>query len=182
MRMGAKISSKMALVRPGTARHSWILRLPAAARQFELQGPPPGRSGEVPNAAARIGCINPGMTTERIMHSRHIVLADCVLGWMAVSARALGGQDVSALQVRDAGVGWLPGNLPAGGYITLVNTGDQPMSLIAASCPDYADVSLHRSRNDAGTSQMMPVHKITVAPHSSLAFAAHGYHLMLSHP
>jgi len=131
---------------------------------------------------ARIGCINPGMTTERIMHSRHIVLAACVLGWMAVSARALGAQDVFALQVRDAWVRWLPGNLPAGGYITLVNTGDQPMSLIAASCPDYADVSLHRSRNVAGTSQMMPVHKITVAPHSSLAFAAHGYHLMLSHP
>ena len=115
------------------------------------------------------------------MHSRHIVLAACVLGWMAVSARALGAQEVSALQVRDAWVRWLPGNLPAGGYITLINSGDQSMSLIAASSPDYADVSLHRSRNVAGTSQMIPVDNITVAPHSSLAFATQGYHLMLSH-
>jgi len=122
------------------------------------------------------------MTTERIMHARHIVLAACVLGWMAVSAGALGAQDVSVPQVTDAWIRWLPGDLPAGGYITLVNTGDRPASLIAASCPDYADVSLHRSRNVAGTSQMMPVHEITVAPHSSLSFAAQGYHLMLAHP
>ncbi len=116
------------------------------------------------------------------MHSRHIVVAACVLGWMGASARALGAQEVSALQVRDAWVRWLPGNLPAGGYITLVNTGDQPTSLIAASCPDYAQVSLHRSRTVAGTSQMIAVHKVTVAPHSSLVFAAQGYHLMLAHP
>jgi periplasmic copper chaperone A len=122
------------------------------------------------------------MTMERIMHARHIVLAACVLGWMAVSARALGAQDASALQVTDAWIRWLPGDLPAGGYITLINTGDRPASLIAASCPDYADVSLHRSRNVAGTSQMIAVHEVTVAPHSSLSFAAQGYHLMLAHP
>ncbi|MFI4865529.1 MAG: copper chaperone PCu(A)C [Steroidobacterales bacterium] len=116
------------------------------------------------------------------MHARHIVLAACVLGWMAVSARVLGAQDAAVPQVTDAWIRWLPGDLPAGGYLTLINTGDRPVSLIAASCPDYADVSLHRSRNVAGTSQMMPVHDITVAPHSSLSFAAQGYHLMLAHP
>jgi periplasmic copper chaperone A len=122
------------------------------------------------------------MTTERIMHARHIVLAACVLGWMAASGWALGAQDASVPQVTDAWIRWLPGDLPAGGYVTLTNTGDRPASLIAASCPDYADVSLHRSRNVAGTSQMIAVHEITVAPHSSLSFAAQGYHLMLAHP
>jgi periplasmic copper chaperone A len=116
------------------------------------------------------------------MHARHIVLAACVLGWMAVSARALGAPDVPVPQVTDAWIRWLPGDLPAGGYLTLINTGDRPASLIAASCPDYADVSLHRSRNMAGTSQMIAVHEVTVAPHSSLSFAAQGYHLMLAHP
>ncbi|HEY4972188.1 MAG TPA: copper chaperone PCu(A)C [Steroidobacteraceae bacterium] len=116
------------------------------------------------------------------MHSRHIVLAARVLVWMSVSAGALGAPPASAVQVRDAWVRWLPGNLPAGGYLTLVNSGDQPSSLIAASCPDYADVSLHRSRTVAGTSQMTPVDKITVAAHSRLEFAAQGYHLMLAHP
>jgi copper(I)-binding protein len=116
------------------------------------------------------------------MHARHIVVAVCVLGLMAVSGGAPGAQDVSVPQVTDAWIRWLPGDLPAGGYLTLINSGDRPASLIAASCPDYADVSLHRSRTVAGTSQMVPVREITVAPHSSLAFAAQGYHLMLAHP
>jgi copper(I)-binding protein len=115
------------------------------------------------------------------MHSRRIVLAAPMLAWMGVCGCALGAQNPS-VQVTDAWVRWLPGNLPAGGYLTLVNAGDQPSSLVAASCPDYADVSLHRSRTVAGTSQMTPVKKITVAAHSRIDFAAQGYHLMLAHP
>jgi copper(I)-binding protein len=112
-------------------------------------------------------------------------LALCVLGLMGVSHGApvaAGAQNESAVQIRDAWVRWLPGNLPAGGYVTLVNTGDRPVSLIAASSPDYALVSMHRSHTAAGTSQMLPVNKITVGAHSSLEFAAQGYHLMLERP
>jgi periplasmic copper chaperone A len=116
------------------------------------------------------------------MHSSRIVLAARMLGWLGVSACALGAQNASAVQVKDAWVRWLPGNLPAGGYITLVNTSDQSTSLVAASCPDYGAVSLHRSRDIAGTSHMTPVDKITIAAHSSLEFAAQGYHLMLQNP
>jgi copper(I)-binding protein len=116
------------------------------------------------------------------MRSRHVVLALYMLAWLGVGACALGAQNAAAVQVRDAWVRWLPGKLPAGGYLTLVNAGDNPSSLVAASCPDYADVSLHRSRTVAGTSQMTPVEKITVAAHSRLEFAAQGYHLMLTRP
>jgi periplasmic copper chaperone A len=116
------------------------------------------------------------------MHFRHIVLAARMLVCLGASACALGAQNPSAVQVRDAWVRWLPGNLPAGGYVTLINTSDQSRSLVAASCPDYAQVSLHRSLQVAGTSRMMPVEKITVAAHSSLDFAGQGYHLMLEHP
>jgi copper(I)-binding protein len=115
------------------------------------------------------------------MHSRRIALAACMLAWISVSASAPGAQDVP-VQIRDAWIRWLPGELPAGGYLTLVNSGDRPSSLIAASCPDYAEVSLHRSRTVAGTTRMMPVHDITVAAHATLAFEAQGYHLMLMHP
>jgi copper(I)-binding protein len=111
-----------------------------------------------------------------------MLLATCLLGWAGVSAGAPDAQNASTVQAKDAWVRWLPGNLPAGGYVTLVNTSDQPISLVAASCPDYGVVSLHRSRNVAGTSRMMRVDKITVAAHSSLAFAAAGYHLMLERP
>ena len=115
------------------------------------------------------------------MHSRRIALAACMLAWISVSASAPGAQDVP-VQIRDAWIRWLPGELPAGGYLTLVNSGDRPSSLIAASCPDYAEVSLHRSRTVAGTTRMMPVHDITVAAHATLAFEAQGYHLMLMQP
>lgn len=116
------------------------------------------------------------------MHFRHIVFAARMLGCLCASAGAFGAQSVSALQVRDAWVRWLPGDLPAGGYVTLINTADQPASLVAASSPDYAQVSLHRSLEAAGTSRMMPVQQITVAAHASLDFAGQGYHLMLEHP
>jgi periplasmic copper chaperone A len=104
-----------------------------------------------------------------------------MLAWVSVAGRAPGAQD-APVQIRDAWVRWLPGELPAGGYLTLVNSGDRPSSLVAASCPDYAEVSLHRSSNIAGSAHMMPVHDITVAAHSTLEFAALGYHLMLTHP
>jgi copper(I)-binding protein len=119
------------------------------------------------------------------MHFRHRLVAACGLGLVGAAAclgAASGAQDAAAMQIRDAWVRWLPGNLPAGGYVTLVNTSDRPISLVTASSPDYALVSLHRSRTTAGVSQMLPVDKITVGAHSSLEFGAQGYHLMLERP
>jgi periplasmic copper chaperone A len=119
------------------------------------------------------------------MYFSHGRLAALWLGLMGAVASlgvASGAQDAAAMQIRDAWVRWLPGNLPAGGYVTLVNTSDRPISLVTASSPDYARVSLHRSRTTAGISQMLPVNKITVGAHSSLEFGAQGYHLMLERP
>ena len=115
------------------------------------------------------------------MHFRPWALAAAVSGGIW-AAGALGAQPVAAMQAKDAWVRWLPGNLPAGGYVTLINTGDRALRLVAASSPDYAVVSLHRSRDEAGTSRMQPVDQITIAAHSSLQFAAQGYHLMLERP
>ncbi len=103
-----------------------------------------------------------------------------LLGWPDGTAAAQSAPAV--VQVKDAWVRWLPGDVPSGGYATLVNPGDRPVSLVAVSSPDYRDVSLHRTSELNGTSRMTPVDQIGVAPHSSLEFAAQGYHLMLSHP
>jgi copper(I)-binding protein len=113
--------------------------------------------------------------------SRRTVAA-CVLGVMGVSAGVCNAQNSPVVQIKDGWVRWLPGNLPAGGYVTLVNSSNRPISLLAASSPDYALVSMHRSRTEAGTSRMLPVNKITVAAHSSLEFVTLGYHLMLEQP
>jgi periplasmic copper chaperone A len=86
------------------------------------------------------------------------------------------------VQITDAWIRWLPGSLPAGGYLTVVNSGDRPVSLTGASCDEYARVTLHQSRQQGGVASMVPVSALTIAPHSRLAFESAGYHLMLEQP
>jgi len=66
--------------------------------------------------------------------------------------------------------------------MTLINTGDSPVTLISASSPDYGEVSLHRNLNRGGTLEMVPAGKITINPRASLNFAATGYYFMLMQP
>jgi copper(I)-binding protein len=96
-----------------------------------------------------------------------------------VSSVALGAAGSATIQVTDAWIRWLPGSLPSGGYLTVTNAGDHAVSLIAASCADYGSVSLHRSRQQGGVASMIPVNALTIPAHSTLAFEAQGYHLML---
>lgn len=89
---------------------------------------------------------------------------------------------IRSIQVQQAWIRWLPANLPAGGYVTLSNAGDAPVTLVGASSPDYADVDLHRSLTRNGTASMVAVTQIRLAAHATLSFAALGYHLMLTQP
>jgi periplasmic copper chaperone A len=86
------------------------------------------------------------------------------------------------VQVEGAWIRWLPANLPAAGYATINNIGDKPVTLLAASSPGFGEISLHRNRSQSGTLEMVPVEKITIDPHSSVKFAAAGYHMMLRQP
>jgi len=89
---------------------------------------------------------------------------------------------VSALEIRDAWIRWLPAGLPAAGYVTLINHGDQPIKLIGARSEAYRDISLHHSMSHEGMSHMEAIGEITVPANSTLRFAAAGYHLMLMQP
>jgi periplasmic copper chaperone A len=86
------------------------------------------------------------------------------------------------IRVDDAWIRWLPADLPAAGYVTLVNTGDRAEVFLGASSVDFRDVSLHQSRNNAGTREMRPVDRIVIDPHSSIRLQDAGYHLMLMQP
>jgi periplasmic copper chaperone A len=103
---------------------------------------------------------------------------------LAAVASAQGAQSSagSLPTVKDAWIRWLPGNLPAGGYLTVVNPTDSPVALTGASSDDYGQVSLHQSREQAGVSSMTPVDRIVIKPHSTLVLADEGYHLMLMTP
>ncbi len=116
------------------------------------------------------------------MQRRNLTLWLGALGCAAIAAVGLAAQSTSPLSVKDAWIRWLPGNLPAGGYVTLVNSGAQAVKLVGASSDDYGVVSLHHTHSHDGVSEMAAVHEIVVPAHSSLEFAAAGYHLMLEQP
>ena len=80
------------------------------------------------------------------------------------------------MQVKGAWVRWLSGALPAGGYATLVNTGDKAVVLTSASSPDYGDTMLHQTINKGGMSEMVHVDKVTIPPHGTVEFTPGGYY------
>ena len=102
--------------------------------------------------------------------------------WIAASAVAAAATPPATIAVSDAWIRWLPANLPAGGYVTLRNTGPDRQVLTGATSPDYGQVSLHHSVQRDGVSQMEPVSQIEIQPGGVLSFAAGSYHLMLEQP
>jgi copper(I)-binding protein len=99
-------------------------------------------------------------------------------GAVGYGAEAMGPQ----FGTKDAWIRWLPGNVPAGGYLTLLNPTDSAWILAGASSPDYGSVSLHQSHTAAGVSSMTPVERLTIGPRSTLVLENEGYHLMLMSP
>ena len=73
----------------------------------------------------------------------------------------------------------MPASLPAGGYVTLRNDGDQPVVLDGASSAAYGSVMLHESSTDTGMGRMRMVDRLTVPAHGQVALAPGGYHFML---
>ncbi|WP_341314758.1 copper chaperone PCu(A)C [Paraburkholderia sp. IMGN_8] len=94
----------------------------------------------------------------------------------APGAQAGGAQAISA---REAWVRWLPNNLPAAGYVTLVNASDKPIDLVDISSNDYGDAMLHQTVSNGSTQKMVMVDKLTVPAHGQVAIAPGGYHVML---
>ncbi|GAB2558254.1 copper chaperone PCu(A)C [Rhodanobacter koreensis] len=76
----------------------------------------------------------------------------------------------------------LPGNLPAGAYVTLANDGDKAATLSGASSAAYGDVMLHQSSSEGGMSRMAMVDSLGIPAHGSAVLAPAGYHLMLMEP
>lgn len=89
--------------------------------------------------------------------------------------------DAEAVRVSHAWLRVLPGDLPAGGYATLENTGDAPVALVGASSDAYGHVMLHQSSQAGGMSRMSMVERLPLPPHGKATLAPGGYHLMMMH-
>ena len=104
------------------------------------------------------------------------VLAALLTGLLATGAHAAQADHVRA---SNAWIRVLPGNLPAGGYVTLRNDADQPAILRGASSAAYAQIMLHQSSTAGGMSRMSMLDRLTIPAHGQVALAPAGYHLML---
>ena len=90
------------------------------------------------------------------------------------------------IKASHAWIRLLPGDLPAGGYVTLDNQGASAATLVSAQSTAYASVMLHQSAMDqAGNSAMHMLDRLTIPARGGVALAPAGYHLMLqqaAHP
>jgi len=98
----------------------------------------------------------------------------------ACAAFAANGRQ-APIEVENGWVRWLPGDLPAAGYLTISNHGGQPVALVKESSPDYEKVMLHRSVTAHGSERMEMVERLPVPAHGKAAMSPGNYHLMLMH-
>lgn len=82
--------------------------------------------------------------------------------------------------------GWLrlgPVAMPmSAGFGRIENPCPQPVALVAASSPAFAEVSIHESRVVDGVNRMRELDELPVAAKSSATLAPGGLHLMLMRP
>ncbi len=77
---------------------------------------------------------------------------------------------------------YLLSSVPAGGYMTLINSGDTTTRLVKASSPACGALMLHQTVNHGGAATMEMVKSVTIPAHGSVGFAEGGYHLMCMEP
>ena len=80
--------------------------------------------------------------------------------------------------VSDAWIRALPASVPSGGYFTLHNNGDKPLTLTGASSPACGMLMLHKSEDMGGMMHMDDMTTIDVPAKGTLKFSPGGYHLM----
>lgn len=85
--------------------------------------------------------------------------------------------------VRDGWVRWLPMDMPmAAGFGRIDNPCRTPVTIVAASSPRFAGISLHETRIDEGISRMRVVRELLVPAGETVLLQPGGLHLMLMQP
>ncbi|MGF6871097.1 copper chaperone PCu(A)C [Paraburkholderia sp. MM5477-R1] len=88
----------------------------------------------------------------------------------------------ASVMVSDCWIRLLPGDLPSGGYFSVMNMSGKPIDLTAVQTDAYGMAMLHQTQSNGSTSKMVMVHKATVPVNGTLSFTPGGYHVMLEQP
>ncbi len=75
-----------------------------------------------------------------------------------------------------------PGASMRAGYVTLVNHGPEPRTLVSASSDAWELVEFHVTETIDGVARMREEKQVTLAPGEALRFEPYGRHLMLMRP
>ncbi len=87
------------------------------------------------------------------------------------------------LEISDARIKNLPPTVPVrAGYMTIHNSSQMAVSIIAIRSDAFASVEIHRSVMQDGMMHMEPVGNLQIAPGASLQLAPGGLHLMMMQP
>lgn len=108
------------------------------------------------------------------------VSAALALGLLAAPIAAVAA--TPAVTLSHLWMRFLTPRIPAAGYFTLRNDGDQPVVLTGAASPDCSQLMLHRSVEGGGTARMEMAPAVTVPAHGAVTFQPGGYHLMCMSP
>lgn len=114
--------------------------------------------------------------------SRRAALASSLLAASLFFATLAHASEAEHVRATAGWIRLLPGNLPAGGYVTLENNGDAPVSLRDAHSHAYASVMLHKSSSEGGMNRMAMVENMPIPAHGKAELSPGGYHLMLMEP
>ncbi len=68
------------------------------------------------------------------------------------------------------------------GYMVVRNHGSQGRALVAAECPAFGEVMLHRTIMEGGMAKMVHQMKIEIPAGGAVTFEPNGYHIMLMQP
>lgn len=107
------------------------------------------------------------------------------LGLLALCLLATGAMAGNAqVQVRDAWTRAVPAVAPvAGGFLTVVNTGNSEDRLLRVESDIAQRVEIHQMRNDGGVMRMRALPEgVAVPARGRLELKPGGYHLMLIKP
>jgi copper(I)-binding protein len=101
-------------------------------------------------------------------------------GLMFGTGSALGAP--ARITVEKPWMRYLLPEIPAAGYMTLRNLGDDDVVLTGAASPDCGMLMLHETKEQSGMAMMMQTPGITIPAQGSITLAPGGYHLMCTEP